>query len=206
MRLRARDDVLDVGLGCAGEPRSGVRAVDDAAHVPNDQLLNRLRIAVVVGVVRGAAILRGDLQTAPGASAGHSWCGGLRRCGGSRRRGGLRRCGGSRRRGGLWCRCGLRRRGGLWCRCGLRRRGGLWCRCGLRRRGGLWCRCGLRRRGGGSLGGGGRRCWLRCLREWSRDCLCGCHIWFGLFAEDTSDDGEANEDGSNPEGTPSSVC
>ena len=40
---------------------------------------------------------------------------------------------------------------------------------------------------------------LRCLREWSRDCLCGCHIWFGLFAEDTTDDGEADEDGSNPE-------
>ena len=88
-------------------PRHAVRrAVDDAAHVPNDQLLNRLRTGVVVGVVRGAAILRGDLQTASGASAGHSWCGGLwcrcglRRRGGSRRRGGLRRCGGGGLGGG----------------------------------------------------------------------------------------------------------
>ena len=43
VRLRARDDVLDVSLGCAGEPRSGVRAVDDAAHVRNDVLAKGVR-------------------------------------------------------------------------------------------------------------------------------------------------------------------
>ena len=43
VRLRARDDVLDVSLGCAGEPRSGVRAVNDAAHVRNDVLAKGVR-------------------------------------------------------------------------------------------------------------------------------------------------------------------
>ena len=48
----ARNDVLNVRLGCAVEPGPGVGAVDDAAHVRNDLLLDGLRVRIVVGAVR----------------------------------------------------------------------------------------------------------------------------------------------------------
>ena len=62
MGLGAGDDVFDVGLGRAVEPGSCVRAVDDAAHARDDARLDGLRIGVVVGFVRGTAMLRRRLQ------------------------------------------------------------------------------------------------------------------------------------------------
>ena len=47
------------------EPRSRVRAVDDAAHARDDARLDGLRVAVVVGVVRSEQRCSGSATTSP---------------------------------------------------------------------------------------------------------------------------------------------
>ena len=67
VRLRSGDDVLDVGLRVGLEALAGVRAID-AAQAADDVVLDRLRVAVVAGVLRRAAVLRRDGQPAPRCS------------------------------------------------------------------------------------------------------------------------------------------
>lgn len=48
-----------------GEPGAGVGPVDDSAHAGDDALFDGLGIAVVVRVVRRAAVFRGDHDPPP---------------------------------------------------------------------------------------------------------------------------------------------
>ena len=65
MGLRAGNDVLDVGLGGAGEPGACVWSVDDTPHAGDDTLLHGLGIGVVVGVIWRTTILGGNHKAAP---------------------------------------------------------------------------------------------------------------------------------------------